>query len=285
MLPTRAGPQEQEGTVGVFPMLLDVLTVTQTDGQHQLAAFSNSGALPGDSKRQRVEQTKPERDPIQRLSSDIEFMADTSLGRRYPPGTKPFISQVSALEHDEFWSACTAGPFVVSITVPQGCSRRQAMEVIHRSAATAQKPILLQCANVLVQNLEPLVARSSFLEAVANSKNRNGDHRGFDPGRVLSPSAALAMEKLEAVLAAIIARAKRNAGKAKQEVEDKLQQKRVEEKALLNNKSDSLLEEWFDKRVVQKSMMFLFLFSLGVQTRVGRKFRLFAQMWPKSVRR
>ena len=90
MLPTRAGPQEQEGTVGVCPMLLDVLTVTQTDGQHQLATFSNSGALPGDSKRQRVEQTKPERDPIQRLSSDIEFMADILLGRRYPPGTKPF---------------------------------------------------------------------------------------------------------------------------------------------------------------------------------------------------
>lgn len=101
---------------------------------------------------------------IQSLKGEIQGMA--SNVKHYPAGTRPFRSNESRAELDQGWSACAGAPKELTITIPAGTSRRDAMQQIHQKCSLALKGIDLEAHEAEQNNLLTITSTSHWVQQV-----------------------------------------------------------------------------------------------------------------------
>ena len=76
----------------------------------------------------------------------------------YPKSQKQFRSPISFAELDLPLEAASSGDHLVTITIPAGSSRREAMRLVHRESAKHFNTVLLEAQSDRIASLEPLAA-------------------------------------------------------------------------------------------------------------------------------
>ena len=73
---------------------------------------------------------------VKKLREDVATFAQGEKSKDiYPAGVRPFRSPADQEELDQIWSKVVQHPYAWEIKIPQGCSRRDAMRIVHWSAA------------------------------------------------------------------------------------------------------------------------------------------------------
>lgn len=83
---------------------------------------------------------------LAKAQTDFEMLKNN----RYPSGSRPFKSSLTFIEHDSAFDRCVTEPHTISIVIPVGATRRDALAKFHIEAATFYKEIDIEALRELV---------------------------------------------------------------------------------------------------------------------------------------
>ena len=122
-------------------------------------------------------------------------MAEDS--HRYPPGMKPFKSATEKLTLDTVWDLARDNSYTVSIVVPQGTTRRQAMLHLHHRCSHVIKKLQSDADNEHLRLLEERTTRKAFFDAINLWRDEDLPHLGLEDGSISKPNLAKIRETAE----------------------------------------------------------------------------------------
>jgi len=92
---------------------------------------------------------------------DIVFMKQP--GNKYPPGVRPLKSPVEQVTLDSNLASAVNADQVWSVELPQGISRRGALQIIHHAVAVSYKEVRVESLTEYLAQLQSKVSKQSFI--------------------------------------------------------------------------------------------------------------------------
>ena len=109
----------------------------------------------------------------------------------YPPGTSPFKAPSDVAEMNEALLESFEGDCVLSLTIPKGTSRRNAMNISHHASNTFIRKATLQAQTAHLASVTTSSSKQVFFESCASLKFKQQewpdlgledvDRQGVDP--------------------------------------------------------------------------------------------------------
>lgn len=168
----------------------------------------------------------------------------------YPPVTKPWRAPYDLVELDEELEGVADGEVTLSITIPQGSTRRQAMERVYFFATVTNKEIMSGAVKKHYAAMEEKTTRKWFFEVCNSYESEIGlVHLKLDSPIPASYDSESLLKKIEEHYARIVMNIedeKKQEAKAK-EVQSEREKKKEQE--LLNSDPANLLDSLIQKRV------------------------------------
>lgn len=95
----------------------------------------------------------------------VQIMEDAkSKGSvRYPPGTRPFKSPCELTALDEPLELAAASDAIFTVTLPKGCTRREALARVHFETTLMVKQTYMRCHEVTADLAKQKVSKEAFL--------------------------------------------------------------------------------------------------------------------------
>lgn len=146
-----------------------------------------------------------------------------------PPGVRPFASPDTVTEFDEGWSHSPEDQFTISVVVPKGATRRQAMKLVHHAATLHAREVSLEAKAMRLQNLASAFVRRALFDACSVWEEKHVDPLGLEDGKKVLPNKKLAQDFVEKLFAGIVA--KTRAAKAAEKEREEARIKKEEELA------------------------------------------------------
>ena len=160
-----------------------------------------------------------------------KIMAEDTLHKRYPPGTRPFSSSTTFVEP---WSTSRGSTQTIALKVPAGTSRREAMRVLHHQATCQIKSIELEAmkerrdAMLRLANKETLHTRCRAAIAELVEKDADIRNLGIDSPDRISINEELVIQKLDEKYSQIVKKVLDEITKAEEKHnKDKQQQEKL----------------------------------------------------------
>ena len=110
---------------------------------------------------------------IDRLTSVISAMEQSKYNELkfiYPPGTSPFKAPSDVAEMNEALQESFENDYVLSVTIPKGTSRRNAMNISHHASNTFIRKATLQAQSGHLASVKTLSSKQGFLASCASLK-------------------------------------------------------------------------------------------------------------------
>ena len=92
----------------------------------------------------------------------------SELKFNYPPGTSPFKAPSDVAEMNEALQESIENGYVVSFTIPQGSSRRTAMNISHHASNTFIRKVTLQAHTAHLASVKTLSSKQVSLQSCAS---------------------------------------------------------------------------------------------------------------------
>lgn len=112
---------------------------------------------------------------LQKFEQDIEVLASTDSGRRYPTGTRLWKSPLECIDVDNDLPACVDSPQTVTITFPQKSTYRRAMSLFHHTYTTYAKRLTKEVLAWHQENNKARCTKSAFIKACRTFEVRDPD--------------------------------------------------------------------------------------------------------------
>lgn len=244
--PRTTAPKSEQTPVGeVAPTLLDSATPPQKtlenlpeavkkhldkvakSFEHKVSSFIRNGG--------RLECMKSELDALKKSADESTF--------KYPAGVRPFRSPVELAQLDEAMDQCRDVPFTMSLILPKGCTRRDAMRRMHHACCTFLKEQHTIATAQYQEELKGLVTKSKFLEACNAWTPQPTTADGLEDPVRPALDTKLARNHAEKLYTSLIDRARQQRDKVRKEQEEKNKQVKVAEEKLLKEKPANILKE------------------------------------------
>ena len=88
----------------------------------------------------------------------------------YTPATSPFKAPSDVAEMNEALQESLENDFVLSLTIPKGTSRRNAMNIGHHASNTFIRKVTLQAQFAHLASVKALSSKQVFLQSCASLK-------------------------------------------------------------------------------------------------------------------
>ena len=115
-------------------------------------------------------RTQKEIDRLTSVSSAMEQSKYNELEFIYPPGTSPFKAPSDVAEMNEALQESLENDYVLSLRIPKGTSRRNAMNISHHASNTFIRKVTLQAQNAHLASVKTLSSKQVFLASCASLK-------------------------------------------------------------------------------------------------------------------
>eukprot|EP00438_Fugacium_kawagutii_P000046 Skav211388 [mRNA] locus=scaffold8085:126:1172:+ [translate_table: standard] len=96
----------------------------------------------------------------------------TLLGGHYPPGVRPFTPG-SEPELDNVFSECLRQECRIEVVIPQGSTRKRALEILHLHMASFNKKVDLEVTAEYVKNLQEATSFDKFMESAVQPEDEH----------------------------------------------------------------------------------------------------------------
>ena len=100
----------------------------------------------------------------EKLGKMLSGFDDEVKHSRYPPGVRPFKNSSQMSEMDELWTPCENQPVVVSITVSQGATRREALQCVHWLAAKHSTAVEVDLWAAHLENTKKAASKCALIQ-------------------------------------------------------------------------------------------------------------------------
>ena len=122
---------------------------------------------------------------------------------------------------DELWIPIHESDYNVTICVPKGSSRREALQWLHYGLEIARKDIHAEALADHVKCLKTLTIQSSFVKACAEFRSESLEDLNLENGKHFTANGKLALNKCEDLYAGVIDKVRKRHQQEKQSVEEK----------------------------------------------------------------
>ncbi len=133
---------------------------------------------------------------------------------------------------DEDWIPSHDSDYDVTIKIPKGSSRREALQWLHHGLEMARKDVHAEALADHVNCLKPLTTRSSFFKACAEFRSETLEDLNLENGKHFTANGKLALKTCEDLYAGVIDKMRKRHQQDKQSVEAKVKIKKETEEAL-----------------------------------------------------
>jgi hypothetical protein len=174
-----------------------------------------------------------------KVRADINEMRDDSSKWRYPPGTRPWKAPGDAVQLDESWIPSRESDYNITVCVPKGSSRRDALQWLHHGMEMARKDIHAEALAEYVSCLKPMTTRSAFFQGCANFRSESLEALNLEDGKQFTANGKLALKRCEDLYTNVIDKVRKRHQLDKQSAEEKEKEKKKKRK---------LLKSWIPKR-------------------------------------
>eukprot|EP00438_Fugacium_kawagutii_P033551 Skav211085 [mRNA] locus=scaffold2002:135379:136485:- [translate_table: standard] len=96
----------------------------------------------------------------------------TILGGHYPPGVPPFTPG-SGPELDNVFPECLREECRIEVVIPQGSTRKRALEILHLHMASFNKKVDLEVTTEYVKNLQGATSFDKFMESAVQPEDEH----------------------------------------------------------------------------------------------------------------
>ena len=130
----------------------------------------------GKKHRRNIEKYLKLKQSVESTNKQIEiFDEDDGSTRRYPPGVRPFKSQCELTTLDAGLHMAVDEDVSVTVSLPKGISRREAMAKVHHEVARWYKQVHWEALDAATTEAKALTSKSAFLTLCNSWKDPNKD--------------------------------------------------------------------------------------------------------------